>query len=273
MSGTTVFSARRIVTLNRSTPTATHMAVRDGRVLGLGGPEMLDRFGPARLDDRFAGRVLTPGFVEGHGHAMSGKMWRNPYVGYFRRTAPDGAVQGGHTSIAEVVAVLKALETKLPEGAPLVTWGFDPIYFEGPRLSLEDLDSVSTTRPVLVAHASGHIYSVNSVVMERAGFSVDSNIEGLLRNASGGLAGEILGPAAMPRAARAVGPGANLGAVDLQAMRDYAALASRAGVTTATDLSNVMDDRALDQIRAATDDDDFPLRLVPALHGRAYPTA
>jgi len=76
----TVFAAREIVTLNRSLPTCTHVAVREGRILGFGGPEIAGEFG-ATIDDRFAAHVITPGFVEGHGHASAGVMWRNPYVG------------------------------------------------------------------------------------------------------------------------------------------------------------------------------------------------
>ena len=35
MTETTVFSARKILTMNPSRPEATHVAVRDGRILGL----------------------------------------------------------------------------------------------------------------------------------------------------------------------------------------------------------------------------------------------
>ena len=53
---TRVFVARRIVTMNISLPIATHVAVRDGRILGLGGaasaairrrPMGADAIGPA----------------------------------------------------------------------------------------------------------------------------------------------------------------------------------------------------------------------------------
>ena len=74
---TTVFAAREIVTLNRSLPRCTHVAIRQGRILGYGGPEIVAEFG-GTLDTRFAERVIGPGFVEGHGHAADGMMWRKP---------------------------------------------------------------------------------------------------------------------------------------------------------------------------------------------------
>src|ERR1700735_119253 len=90
-----VFVARRIHTMNASLPVATHVAVRDGRILGYGGAADVLAFGPAELDDRFADKVLFPGFVEGHGHAVDGLMWRRPYVGFYSRSAPDGTRAAG----------------------------------------------------------------------------------------------------------------------------------------------------------------------------------
>ena len=271
-SAVRLFVARRIVTLNRSIPRATHLAVREGRVLALGGAEIAARF-PGTIDERFASDVLIPGFVEGHGHTSAGLMWRDPYVGFFPRIGPDGTRYEGLTSIAAVVARLRALDAALPAAAPLVVWGFDPIYFGGPRMTLADLDGVSTTRPVLVAHISGHIHNVNSVVMARAGFSRDSNLDGLLRDANGDLAGEVQGPAVMTRAARATGHAGLQRILDVPALRDYGALARRVGVTTSTDLVNALDDPNVAALKAATGQADFPIRLVPAMRARDYAVA
>ena len=41
----TVYTARRILTLNPSRPEATHVAVRDGRILGVGALEDLAGWG------------------------------------------------------------------------------------------------------------------------------------------------------------------------------------------------------------------------------------
>ncbi len=269
MMTTTIYVARKIVTLNRAIPHATHIAVRDGRILGLGGAEIAAAF-RGRIDPRFAADVLIPGFVEGHGHAAAGMVWRDPYVGWFPRTAPDGSVQGGLRSIAEVVARLKALDATLPPEGPLVAWGFDPIYFDGRRMTLADLDSVSTTRPVLVAHISGHIHNVNSVIMARAGYTRESNLDGLLRDAAGNLTGELQGPAVMGRAVRVTGHGGLLRALDAPALRDFGAMARRVGVTTSTDLVNLLDEVNVATLREATAQADFPIRLVPAMRARDY---
>jgi predicted amidohydrolase YtcJ len=268
---TVIFKASRMVTMNASLPAATHVAVRDGRILAVGGPEVVEAVGPATLDDRFAGTVMVPGFVEGHSHAADGMMWRQPYVGYFARTAPDGSRHPGLRGIPEVIARLRQAEADLPDpDRPLIAWGFDPIYFDDERITRADLDRVSARRMIVVAHVSGHIMNVNSVVLERAGFSADSNLQGLVRDAAGQLTGELQGPAVMGRASRATGDAGLLRALDVQALRDFGRLTRRVGVTTATDLANALTDETVAVMRAATAEDDFPLRLVPAMRAREY---
>ena len=78
---TTIYPARRIITMNPALPFATAVAVRDGRVLGVGTAEELALWGEHVIDDRFADKVLLPGFIEAHSHVMAGGMWELPYVG------------------------------------------------------------------------------------------------------------------------------------------------------------------------------------------------
>ena len=75
MSDTTVFVARDIITMNASRPHATHVAIRDGRIIGAGSAEDAESWGPFTLNEDFADKVLVPGFVEGHAHAMEGGIW------------------------------------------------------------------------------------------------------------------------------------------------------------------------------------------------------
>src|SRR3546814_17872386 len=65
-------------------------------------------WGDAVKDDRFADKVLMPGFVEGHSHIMEGGIWPYTYVGYFDRVSPEGGTVAGLRSNDEVVARLRA---------------------------------------------------------------------------------------------------------------------------------------------------------------------
>jgi predicted amidohydrolase YtcJ len=69
---TTIYRARRILTMNPSKPEATHVAVRGDRILGAGELDELSGWGEYQLDERFADKVLMPGLVEGHSHTMEG---------------------------------------------------------------------------------------------------------------------------------------------------------------------------------------------------------
>ena len=72
---TTVYLSRKIITMNPAQPLATHVAVRDGRILAVGTLDEVSVWGAHTLDTRFADQVLMPGFVEGHCHLKEGSMW------------------------------------------------------------------------------------------------------------------------------------------------------------------------------------------------------
>jgi predicted amidohydrolase YtcJ len=117
-SPTTIFSARRIVTMNPARPQATHVAVRDGRILMTGSLEDMRTLPDAAIDARFANKILLPGFVEGHAHVMEGTLWSAPYVGAFERRAPDGKRIAGLTTIDAVVERLKAAVAARADESP-----------------------------------------------------------------------------------------------------------------------------------------------------------
>src|SRR5688572_18392695 len=85
MSHVTVYPARKIITMNPMQPQATHVAVRDGRVLAVGDLARMKAWGAFEIDERFADKVLMPGLVEGHCHLKEGGMWAWHYLGWFDR--------------------------------------------------------------------------------------------------------------------------------------------------------------------------------------------
>lgn len=271
MSSTTIFAARRILTMNRSRPVATHVAVRDGRILGVGTLEELAGWGPHRVDDRFRSKVLMPGMVEGHAHVLEGGFWDFTYVGYHDRRSPDGALQPGLTSIDAVVDRLRAAEAAMTDpDAPLLAWGFDPILFGGQRMTCRDLDRVSTTRPVAVLHASVHLLNVNSALMTRAGITAATPVTGIARFPDGEPNGELQEFAAMYLAFKVAGgefftaPGTD------RAVWRFGRVAQLAGVTTVADLYNDLSDEMVGNLTAVTADPAFPVRVVSALNGSGH---
>ncbi|MBS0521872.1 MAG: amidohydrolase [Proteobacteria bacterium] len=261
---TTIYRARRILTMNPSRPEATHVAVREGRILGVGPLEELTGWGDHTVDDRFADKVLMPGFVEGHSHASEGTFWRYLYVGRFDRMDPDGKVWPGAGSIEDVVGRLQEGERALASAQePMAGWGLDPIYYGDRRVTRQDLDRVSATRPVGVLHASGHIFNVNSRVLELAGLlRAGVNHPGIPLGADGLPTGELKGPDAMTLVGHYFGFDREALSNDEPGLRRFARLCVRQGVTTATDLANLLPDEAVDMMRRVTAEAGFPVRIV-----------
>ena len=272
----TIYPARTIHTMNRAHPTASAIAVRDSRILGIGPVGELAAWGEHVVDDRFADKVLLPGFIEAHSHVMTGGVWQFPYVGFFDRYGADGNLWPGCTNIDEVVERLIEIDGRMAAGETMVAWGLDPIYFDpAERLLAHHLDRVSGTRPIFVYHASGHLATVNSALMEREGITSDTTTPGVARYESGGPGsggpgsglpnGELQEPAAMSLARDAFTM-VRIAINSAEAKWNYGYEARNAGNTTVVDLgtSNITDDDLVAQWRSIVDDPEFPCRVMVA---------
>ena len=266
MSTITVFAAKKIITMNSYLAEATHVAVRDGRILGVGNLQQMEQFGGYTLDKQFADKVLMPGFVEGHCHAKEGGIWEHAYVGFQDRYDPNGKLWRGADSFDAVIEVLTEAAKQLPDdGTPVFGWGFDPIYFGEERMSTEHVDRISSTRPVLILHSNGHVLNVNSTILEAAGIDADTDVAGVLKDASGNPTGELAEMSAQYMAYR-VADNPFLGGIDEPTMHGFAKSAVNCGVTMATDLFATFNDESLAAYHNATVSADYPLRVLPAMN-------
>lgn len=263
----TIYPARIVHTMNPAVPTADAVAVLQNKTLGVGTLAELAQWGDHRIDDRFADKVIMPGFIEAHSHVMAGGVWRHTYVGFFDRRDPDGRVWDGCKNIAAVIARLREVEATLtdPEQV-LLAWGFDPIYFEGEeRLVARHLDQVSKTRPVFVHHASAHLATVNTALMEGEGIDDSVVTPGVARGPDGIPNGELQEPAAMSLAGMAYRTlGQNMTRDD--SLWNYAYEARNSGHTLLCDLgtTNVLSDDAMQRWLRIASDEAFPVRVMIA---------
>jgi predicted amidohydrolase YtcJ len=264
MSPITVFQARKILTMNPVQPQATHVAVRDGRVLAVGDLERAAAWGDYTLDTRFAHQVLMPGLVEGHAHLTAGGLAQYSFVGFHPRPAPAGMSWPGCKNFDEVVAQLQAAEAALSDpDAPLLAWGFDPIFFGSERMTVEHLDRVSTTRLVVILHASHHLLNVNSAALRKAGIDRDTEVEGVARFGNGEPNGELQEFAAMFPILRIIGNAFRAAGTSEAGLRRFGELAQRVGVTTSADLGNDPTEEGYATLARVTAEAAFPVRVVP----------
>jgi predicted amidohydrolase YtcJ len=260
----TIFTAKKIITMNPSNPEGNAVAVRDGRILGVGRLEELEGWGAYELDDTFKDKILLPGFVEAHAHANEGSFWRFPFVGYFDRYDPNGKCWSASKTLEQVIARLKEIESEMTDpNEMMIVWGLDPIYYPDERLSHTHLDQVSSTRPIYILHANGHVATVNSATMRKTGITRETQVEGVQKYPDGEPNGELLEFAAMFLVEEAVTRIMDALA-DESGIRDYGILARNNGHTTITDLgtATLFDSKIAAMWQNATNAPEFPARMV-----------
>ena len=227
----TVLTGATVLPVDAAFSEAEAIAVADGRIVAVGSEaEVRAAAGPdARRIDR-PGTTILPGFIEPHAHLLPSALF-GPWadVGPFRFPTVDGALG----QLSELVDT--------PPGADGDDWvlarQFDPSLQQGPdQLTTDELDRVSTTRPVVVLNASLHFAYVNQVALDRAGISADTpDLAGSPygRRPDGRPDGVLMGQPAMI-SVLAHRPG--LGDVDLVAAAlDVVRRANSVGVTTICD--------------------------------------
>jgi len=272
---TTIYTARRLITMNPRQPDAAAVAVKDGRILGVGSVEDLLKWGPATVDERFKDKVIMPGLIEGHCHLKEGGMWSWTYLGWFDRRDPSGHVWAGLKSMQAVVERLTQVDAEMTAKGiaadqALLAWGFDPIYFGGERMDVQHLSGIA--RPIVITHANGHLMNVNTTMLKMADITAATDVEGVVKDAKGEPTGELQEPTAMHLVIRKVGNAGLLSPMDDAGMLNFSAIACMQGVTTATDLVNDYSDSSYDLLARATSRDDYRVRLYPAFrafHGAA----
>jgi predicted amidohydrolase YtcJ len=260
-----IFTARRIITMNPSQPDAIAVAVHEGRILSVGSLDHVQSaVGDATVDRQFEDKVLMPGLIEPHMHAlMSGLQWQSAYLGYYDRVAPDGTAAPGCRDKAAILDRLgKAIREWDGEGGIFTAWGIDPSLLGDATLTAADLDAVCGDVPVLVHNTSGHIDYANSEMLRLAGIDASTNVEGIVKDADGNPTGEIREMRAMALL-RPLLAGHTPERMQ-RAVRDAGRMAVRAGCTTISDWAFGLQADALDACVAVTREEDYPARLALA---------
>ncbi|MGH9752250.1 MAG: amidohydrolase [Blastocatellia bacterium] len=156
-----------VITVNDAQPSAEAVAVKDGKILAVGGRDdvMRNKGSSTEVVD-LDGRTMIPGFVDGHSHICDyGMLWRYPTL----NPPPVGDVK----SIDDVVAKMREFieKKRIPRGVAVFGNGYDDsMLVEKRHPTKEDLDRVSTERPVVIIHASGHLGAANTPALEKVGF-------------------------------------------------------------------------------------------------------
>ena len=168
------------------------IAVRGGQMVAVGARSDIDGLkGDATKVIDLDGRTLLPGFIDPHQHSC--------FVALFSELLADV----GYTTYptrAELIAGLKALDAKLPQGAWLIAYDFDNL-LQGGDLSMTELDGVSKDRPIFIWYINMHDGAANSAAFKIADIPSDvGTLPGgghFGRNADGSFNGLVYEESAM----------------------------------------------------------------------------
>ncbi len=190
-----VLAGGRIVTLDPERPEATALAARDGRIVAVGDDaEILALAGPATRRIDLAGRLATPGWIEGHGHFEGiGQAARILELGRF-------------ATWEEIVEAVGAAAAGAAPGEWILGRGWHQEKWRQPPAETVEgfpvhgaLSAVSPDHPVLLEHASGHAAIANARALALAGIdraTPDPPGGSILRDASGEPTGALAETAA-----------------------------------------------------------------------------
>ncbi len=239
----TVFVAKKIVTMDRGWPTATAVAVRDGRVLSVGSLEDLKPWldkAPHTIDLSFADKILFPGFIEPHGHPLLGGIsMTRPLLTYLPTPSPYGpAFPGVKTKAAAMAKLREYVANAKSSDETVLSWGYDVIAMGGAHLNKNDLDAISTTQPLLVWDASEHFVYANSAALTKYKVTRDDiKTNGIVAGPDGEPNGQFLGTTAAQRIM--AGPMSELVKPELAlaSVRFLMDLSRQNGVTTTSELA------------------------------------
>lgn len=164
----TIFTARRIITMDPSLPEASAVAISGGRIVAVGDLESMEpwlRGREAVLDDRFANSVLMPGLIDNHIHPFLGAILTpTEIIAPEPWRMPGGEILPAANSPAEYRARLIQRLDERKDTDWFISFGYQPA--EHGRMTRAELDILAPERPVILLHRSFHESYLNSAALE-----------------------------------------------------------------------------------------------------------
>ena len=165
---TTVYTARRVITMDPDLPDATAVAVSGNRITAVGDIDGLRDAGV--VDDTFADAVICAGLIDQHLHPILGATTLMTEVIAIEDWPLPGRMYPAAHSPQEYRARLTAAHLALADpGEWLFSWGYHNLW-HGP-LDRGALDAISTARPIVVWQRSCHEWFLNTAAIEALGLT------------------------------------------------------------------------------------------------------
>lgn len=170
-----VFTAKKIITMDPTNPTATAVAVRGNQIVSVGSLDDLQPWlasHPHTIDGRFNDKIIMPGLIDPHLHPLLaalqfGTVWITPEAWSLH----DSDVPATTSQEQYRKRLVAALADAAGDGKPIfITWGWSAPE-HGP-MTRAYLDQIAPDRPVMVWQRSIHEAVFNTAALEFMGLEV-----------------------------------------------------------------------------------------------------
>ncbi len=153
-----------VITMDSKLPRAQAIAIKNGKILAVGASSDISnlRQSHTKILD-CSNKTILPGFIDAHAHVLSSG------------TRHITEVDCNRSSIGEISKLLLSKAQITPEYVWLLGFKFDDTKIvENRFLTRQDLDSISTRHPIVVAHQAGHVFFFNSAGLNMTGYNNES---------------------------------------------------------------------------------------------------
>jgi len=160
MPASLVLTNGKIITVDERFSIQSAVAVKDGKIIAVGGEELRDTFNAATVID-LKGRVLMPGFMDTHIHVQS--------------KSPRAIDLESAKSIADVQRMLREKAAQLGAAQWITGYGWDEaLLAEKRNITRADLDAGAPRNPVVLTRAGSHSVVGNSLALKIAKIGRDT---------------------------------------------------------------------------------------------------
>jgi len=174
-----IYTAKKFITMEPALPEATAVAVKDGRIVGVGTLESLKPWTdshPYRVDTMLEDKVVMPGLIDPHVHpSLPAVLTPGVFLAPDDWTLPMGFFPGA-TNHEDFVELLKGYVAQHEDwSVPFIAWGFHELWHGD--VYREKLDALFGDRPVILWQRSFHELIFNSAALDFVGLS-EADVEG-----------------------------------------------------------------------------------------------
>ena len=257
-----IYTAKKIITMEPALPEATAVAVAKGKIVAVGSLKSLSSWTNqtnSRIDRRFEGKVIMPGFIDPHVHpSLPAVLSQFAFIAPDDWSLPTGEFPGAKTPDAYIKRLKQLASEHNDKSIPFIAWGYHPLWHG--ILFRKELTELFPNQPVMLWHRSFHELIVNDAALNLLEVTEADLVGHPLTNWAKGHFYENGMYALIPKMPFIFDP-ARFG----KGMQNFIQMVHQGGVTTALDMGTGVfgnPDAEINLIRHTVESSQAPARII-----------